>query len=468
VSTSSDITPVASGAYSIVAGHPISRPSVALAPTAATGARTGYTIAFKTSTTGGMNQAVGSSVTMTFPAGTKVNALSSSSLMDTTTVKAVGQANSSSTTTITFFLYTGAVVNAGDNLSASIFGVVNPTTASTTNTVSVSTSSDITPVTSSSYSIVAGHAVSAGALTPSDHAASAIGVTYTVGLKVSSTGALSQAVGSTLTMTFPTGTKLNVITSSLLTDSTTHTVVGQANPSTTTSLTFTLYTGSAVRAGDTLSAVIKGAGNPSTTSTTYNVTLSTTSDITPVASCPYYIGAGPSNPCVTSVSPSSGPKSGGSSVTVNGVNFGGATSVKFGTTAATIVSVNAAGTSVKVTTPAGIGTVDVTVTTPAGTSPTAPADTFTYLAPPKVTTASLPSGTVNTPYTATLNAVGGKKPYTWSISSGSLPAGLTLNPATGVISGTPTASGTSTFTVMVIDSESPAVSATKVLSITIT
>jgi len=66
--------------------------------------------------------------------------------------------------------------------------------------------------------------------------------------------------------------------------------------------------------------------------------------------------------------------------------------------------------------------------------------------PPTVTTASLPGGMVGTAYTATLAATG-DTPITWSIDSGSLPAGLTLAAATGVISGTPTAAGTATFTV---------------------
>jgi hypothetical protein len=75
----------------------------------------------------------------------------------------------------------------------------------------------------------------------------------------------------------------------------------------------------------------------------------------------------------------------------------------------------------------------------------------TTIAPLSITTASLPSITVGTPYSVTLSASGGVLPYTWSVSSGALPAGLSLSPA-GVISGTPTAQGTSSFTVAVTDS----------------
>jgi len=66
-----------------------------------------------------------------------------------------------------------------------------------------------------------------------------------------------------------------------------------------------------------------------------------------------------------------------------------------------------------------------------------------------ITTTSLPDGTVGTAYSQTLQVAGGVPPLTWAVLTGTLPAGLTLNTSTGVISGTPTASGTSTFTVSV-------------------
>ncbi|MDD5284341.1 MAG: putative Ig domain-containing protein [Desulfuromonadaceae bacterium] len=67
-------------------------------------------------------------------------------------------------------------------------------------------------------------------------------------------------------------------------------------------------------------------------------------------------------------------------------------------------------------------------------------------------TSLLPLGSIGTQYpTSTLAASGGSKPYRWSITSGSLPPGLTLASATGVISGTPSAGGTYDFIVQVID-----------------
>ncbi len=72
-----------------------------------------------------------------------------------------------------------------------------------------------------------------------------------------------------------------------------------------------------------------------------------------------------------------------------------------------------------------------------------------------ITTTQLPSGTQGVGYQATLSAIGGVPPYTWSIASGSLPAGLSLNSSSGLISGTPTAQGESSFIVQVQDSENP-------------
>src|ERR1700722_6341681 len=83
-----------------------------------------------------------------------------------------------------------------------------------------------------------------------------------------------------------------------------------------------------------------------------------------------------------------------------------------------------------------------------------------------ITTTTLASGTVGIGYTQTVAATGRIAPYTWSITSGSLPAGLSLAPATGVISGTPTTAGISTFTIQVTDAESTPVTASASFSMT--
>ena len=89
-------------------------------------------------------------------------------------------------------------------------------------------------------------------------------------------------------------------------------------------------------------------------------------------------------PIVTSIGPTSGPAAGGTTVTLTGTAFSGASAVDFGTTAASFIVKNA--TLITATSPAGSGTVDVTVTTPTGgTSATSAADKFTYIAAPTVT-----------------------------------------------------------------------------------
>jgi hypothetical protein len=68
-----------------------------------------------------------------------------------------------------------------------------------------------------------------------------------------------------------------------------------------------------------------------------------------------------------------------------------------------------------------------------------------------VTTTALPGAAKGSTYSANLTALGGTSPYSWSIASGQLPTGLTLS-STGVITGTPSASGEFNFTVQVTDS----------------
>lgn len=108
-------------------------------------------------------------------------------------------------------------------------------------------------------------------------------------------------------------------------------------------------------------------------------------------------------------------------------------------------------------TPTGQGTLGGTlsIATNASGSPTMVSLSGTGVqpvpGPVSITTASLPNGTQQQAYSATLTATGGTTPYSWNVATGALPSGLSLGGASGSISGTPTASGTFAFTAQVKD-----------------
>ena len=147
-------------------------------------------------------------------------------------------------------------------------------------------------------------------------------------------------------------------------------------------------------------------------------------------------------PSVTSVSPTTGLTAGGTSVTVTGTDFTGASVVDFGSDAATAFTVNSP-TSITATTPAeSAGTVDTTVTTPAGTSATSSADQFTFATslecnPPTITSANSATVVAGTPFSFTVTTCSTAVPT--SIKAAGLPKGLVLvynHNGTGTIQGT--------------------------------
>ncbi len=111
-------------------------------------------------------------------------------------------------------------------------------------------------------------------------------------------------------------------------------------------------------------------------------------------------------------------------------------------------------------------TPDSSTVVSAGVQNTPLAQITVPLVPPPlvITTSSLPAGTIGAAYNATLTATGGTPPYSWAVTVGTLPAGLSLNASSGAITGTPAGpAGTSNFTVTITDSL--AVTASRALSI---
>ena len=102
----------------------------------------------------------------------------------------------------------------------------------------------------------------------------------------------------------------------------------------------------------------------------------------------------------------------------------------------------------------GNAPVNVVVTDSAGQTATQTINVSVVNPPLSLSCVFPPSATVGTAYTAACTAFGGVGPYLYFIA-GTLPAGLTLNPASGIVSGTPNGLG-SAFSVQVMDSESPA------------
>jgi len=92
---------------------------------------------------------------------------------------------------------------------------------------------------------------------------------------------------------------------------------------------------------------------------------------------------------------------------------------------------------------------------------------LTVVTPMSITTTSLSAGSVGNTYLDQVGATGGTLPYTWSITAGSIPPGVTLQPGSGVISGSPTSQGTFTFTVAAQDSSPTPQTQTLSLSIAI-
>ena len=176
-------------------------------------------------------------------------------------------------------------IAAGHHVRVTFNGITNPSTPGNY-TVDVSTSSDVDPVTSSNFIVAAANQLSALTLanaTPSPGAGAR--TRYVAEFDVSSTGGLSGAANSNITVTFPSGTGFGGYVSGQVVDTTASgspTVGSCGNPSGLT-IQCGLFSSSAVAAGDHVRVTFNGITNPATPGN-YTVNVATTSDTSAVTS----------------------------------------------------------------------------------------------------------------------------------------------------------------------------------------
>jgi len=233
--------------------------------------------------------------------------------------------------------------------------------------------------------------------------------------------------------------------------------------------TWNLQSGS-LPAGFNLSSDGLLAGTP-TSAGTFIMTVRVRDSAQPKASATTTFTLNINNPvpAITRLSPSSAAGGGpGFTLTVRGSNFVSGSTVQWNgsdrpTTFGSDTRVTA---SIAASDIASGGTVSVTVNNPGPGGGPSNALNFAVSSPLTITTAnSLPDGLVNSAYSNTLSASGGTQPYTWSVTSGPLPPGLSLGDSSGTLSGTLTSAGSFSFTVQVRDSAGA--TATKMLTLTV-
>ncbi|PHV48495.1 hypothetical protein CSQ91_13395, partial [Janthinobacterium sp. BJB301] len=215
-------------------------------------------------------------------------------------------------------------------------------------------------------------------------------------------------------------------------------------------------TGGSVPTGLSLAADGTLSGTP-TAAGPYNFTVTATDSSTGsgpyTGSRAYSVTVAAGAPVAGNVSASLAYGSSANPITLN-LSGGAATSVAVAS-AASHGTATASGTSITYTPMAGYGGPDsFTYTASNGVGTSAPATVTITVGGPTITIApsTVPAAAVGSAYSQSVTAADGTGPYTYAISAGTLPAGLTLNAATGVLSGTPTAGGVFNFTVRATDS----------------
>lgn len=288
VTTSTDNNSANSAQYTIINSTNITASTVALS-NSTVNTVSSYTLDF---TNGTAAISSGGTFVITFPSGTTVPAgitsnvtVSSGSPLTSKTVTSVASNNGSRTITITM----GATIAASDPIRisvASAAGIINPTTASSSNTLSIAATGNGS-ANSNTYTTNAS-TVSAATVTLSSTATSAT-ANYTISFTTGAGGAL--VTGNTITVVFPTGTGVSSASTANTTINggapTAVNVTGQS-----VVLTFSSVNSGAIGNNAAVTLVFNSRTNPSSANANASVTVKTTAEATAVTSNTYQITTG--------------------------------------------------------------------------------------------------------------------------------------------------------------------------------
>ncbi|MCF1432628.1 hemagglutinin [Agrobacterium vitis] len=235
-----------------------------------------------------------------------------------------------------------------------------------------------------------------------------------------------------------------------------------------TSYTVTASPGGATGTGSASPITVTGLTNGTAYTFTVTATNSAGTGTASTASNSVTPGASLQAPIANAVSDTVSANSSNNPITLN-MTGGAASSVAIATPASHGTA-SASGTSITYTPTAGYSGSDsftYTATNAAGTSSPATV-TITVTAPAftlSPASGTLTAATVGTAYTETVTASGGTSPYTYAVTSGTLPAGMSLNTSTGAISGTPMTAANTSFTITATDANSATGSASYSLAV---
>ncbi|MGA2831379.1 MAG: putative Ig domain-containing protein [Streptosporangiaceae bacterium] len=231
----------------------------------------------------------------------------------------------------------------------------------------------------------------------------------------------------------------------------------------------TLIVNAVVKSGSVTPALVQSG----------STALASSSDASPATATSAPAGTVAAAPAVTGITPGSGASGGGNDITVTGTSLSGATAIEIGTAAEfaagtpttlnlcassapgcfTITSATSLDISGMPAHAAAAVQVSVVSLGSAGTG------AYTYNAGPALLFPAPPGGEAGVAYSDQLTVTAGTSPFTWSVSTGALPSGVTLGASTGLLSGTPAAAGSYAFTVKVTDQSG--LTATEPVSLTV-